>query len=105
MSILVDNEMLNEYLLTEEEYSNLGGYGIFCGRKCVAEKKAQGIPPKRGRKNIAEFEAEQRQKMQMMQQQQNQSSGGNRTGLIVGGVALLAVVGITIYVIRKRRQS
>lgn len=88
-----------------DEYSNLGGYGIFCGRKCVERKKSQGIPPKRGKKNIAEWEAEQAQKAQMMQQQQDQQGGGSKTGLIVGGVLVLALVGVAIYVIRKRKQS
>jgi cobalamin biosynthesis Mg chelatase CobN len=92
-------------LVDEYQYSNLGGYGIFCGRKCVAEKQAQGIPPKRGKKNIAAWEAEQAQRTQMMQQQQNQQAGGSRTGLIVGGLALVVIAGIAIYVIRKRKQA
>jgi hypothetical protein len=91
---------------TVDEYSNLGGYGIFCGKKCVAEKQAQGIPPKRGKKNIAEFEQmmQQRQQEQMVAQEA-QSGGGSKTGLIIGGVALLAVTGIIIYIIKKRKAK
>lgn len=86
-----------------DKYSNLGGYGIFCGRKCVERKKAQGIAPKRGKKNIAEFEAEQAQQRQMMQQPEQQR--GNRTGLIVGGAALLLAVGVIVFIIRKRKEE
>ena len=44
----------------EDDYSNLGGYGLFCGKKCVAQRQAEGIAPKRGKKNIALWEASQR---------------------------------------------
>ena len=96
-------------LVDEYQYSNLGGYGIFCGKKCVAEKQAQGIPPKRGKKNIALWEAQQSQRTMMQNQQQGGGAGGagggSRTGLIVGGVLLLAIAGVAIYVIKKRKEA
>jgi hypothetical protein len=88
-----------------DDYAYAGGYGIFCGKKCVAEKQAQGIAPKRGSKNIAEFEALQAQAQRQYQLQQEQSSGGSKTGLIIGGVLLLGVVGTIIYIVKKRKSK
>lgn len=91
---------------TVDKYFNAGGYGIFCGKKCVAEKKAQGIPPKRGKKNIAAFEEEQRLlREQMRVQQEQEQGGGSKTGLIIGGVVLLGVIGTIIYIIKKRKDK
>ena len=89
---------------TTDDYLYAGGYGIFCGKKCVAEKKAQGIPPKRGKKNIAEFEAEQAA-LNQSRMQQEQASGGSKTGLIIGGVVLLGVIGTIIFIIKKRKSK
>lgn len=88
-----------------DNYSNAGGYGIFCGKKCIAEKKAQGIPPKRGAKNIAEFQAEQSQNNQLNQQYDESVSSNSSTPLIIGGVLLLGVVTTIILVIRKRNKN
>ena len=30
-------------------WSNYGGYGIFCGKKCAAARQAAGVPPKAGK--------------------------------------------------------
>lgn len=99
-------------------FSNAGGYGLFCGRKCVAEKQAAGIPPKRsGRKgkHDAAFEATQQQ--QAAQQQSvttggkgssSSSGGGEKSGMSTGakvGIAVGAVVvlGLVGYLVMRKR--
>ena len=98
-----------------ETWSNGGGYGIFCGKKCQAEKKAQGIPPKRGKKNIAAFEAEQAAKAEQMAIQEakqakesknSSSSNGGKlsTGAKIGiGVGSAVLLGLIIYLIARKR--
>tara|TARA_R110000803_G_scaffold136813_1_gene203756 strand:- start:12319 stop:12591 length:273 start_codon:yes stop_codon:yes gene_type:complete len=83
-----------------EQYSSLEGYGIFCGKKCVAKKKAQGLPPKRGKKNIAEWEAQQVRDAQMYAE--SEEGGSSKTPLIIGGIVLLGVIGAIIYIVKKK---
>ena len=84
-----------------DNYSNAQGYGIFCGKKCVAEKQAQGIPPKNGKKNKARWAEE--QALKAAQAQQAESGGGSSTMLIIGslvGVAL--IIGVIVMIKRKK---
>ena len=102
------------------DFSNAGGYGIFCGKKCIAKRKAAGIPPKRGAKNIAAFEAEQAAKAEAEAAEQaailaEQSSGGGSgsgsgakggmsTGVKIGiGVGSLVLVSLISYLIFRKR--
>jgi hypothetical protein len=103
-----------------DNYSNAGGYGLFCGRKCVAEKQAAGIPPKRsgrGGKHDAAFESAQQQAMPppppptaggggsrgagaVGGNGQGGMSTGAKIGIGVGAVVILGLVGYLI--IRKK---
>lgn len=90
----------------EQGYSNAQGYGIFCGKKCIAKKKAQGIPPKRGRKNIASWTEEQTALARAQGQQEGASSsdsgGSSNAPLIIGGVLVLGIVA-TILIVKMRK--
>lgn len=89
--------MVDYYL---EEYSNAGGYGMFCGKKCVAKKEAACQPYKFGK-----------QKGQLppaCAAAQNAAYGGqgsgsgSKTALIIGGIVVVAaVVGVIVLARRK----
>jgi len=86
-----------------EHYQNAQGYGIFCGKKCVAEKQAQGIAPKRGKKNISEWNAQQAQAAQAQQAMSEKSGGKSKAPLIIGVVLGVAVIA-TVIIIAKRKK-
>jgi hypothetical protein len=85
----------------ESDFSNAQGYGIFCGKKCVARKQAEGIPPKRGKKNIAAWE--QRQAEMQAQYAGAQAAGNSKAPIIIASlIGVAAIVGIVIYIKRKK---
>lgn len=91
-----------------DNYSNAGGYGLFCGKKCVAEKQAQGIAPKRSGfkgKHDAAFQALQSQKMTAASMQQAAEGGGKKSKapLIIGVVLVLGIVA-TVVIIKMKKK-
>lgn len=91
---------------TMDEYMNAGGYGIFCGKKCIAKKQAQGIAPKRGKKHIASWNAQQAQAAAAAAAAQtaNKSGSKSKTGMIIGIGVLVVALGIVV-VVRSRKKS
>ncbi len=84
----------------EDNYSNAQGYGIFCGKKCVARKKAEGIAPKRGKKNIATWNAEQAAIARAQEGAGSQSS--SKAPLVIGVVLVLGIIA-TIVIVKMRK--
>lgn len=91
--------------MEDNTYLNAMGHGIFCGKNCARDREAQGIPPKRGRKNIARFTDLQASK-NIVSNAGNTSEGGSSAGLIVGGlVAAGLVITVVVLVIKKRNSN
>ena len=88
----------------ESEYSNAQGYGLFCGKKCVAKKQAQGIPPKRGKKNIALWEAQQKVQQQQQVVAAAASGGKSKAPIIIATVLGIGLI-IGAVVLVKRRNK
>jgi len=85
-----------------DSYSNALGYGIFCGKKCAAEKAAQGIPPKNGKKNKERWAAEQAQKAQ--EQANSNSSGTSKAPIIIVSLLGVALIVGVIVIIKRRKK-
>lgn len=84
----------------EDNYSNAQGYGIFCGKKCVARKKAEGIAPKRGKKNIAAWNAEQDAGKKS---QEDDNTKPSKAPLVIGVVLVLGIIA-TIVIVKMRKK-
>jgi hypothetical protein len=89
-----------------DDYSNAQGYGIFCGKKCVAKKQAQGIAPKRsgkGGKHDAAWQALQNEQAVVAQQQEVLAGGGkSKAPLIIGGLLVVAAI-VTVIILKTRK--
>jgi hypothetical protein len=87
----------------DTDFSNAQGYGLFCGKKCVARKQAEGIPPKRGKKNIAAWEARQAEQQQAAMAA---SGGGGRSKapiVIASLIGVALIVGIVVVIKRRNK--
>lgn len=90
-----------------DEYANAEGYGIFCGKKCIERKQAQGILPK-GAVKQAEKESEVALNQALAQglsatptaPAQSGMSTGAVVGVIIGGLVLLG--GLAYMMLRKK---
>ena len=91
-----------------DDYSNAQGYGIFCGRKCVAKKQAQGIAPKRsgkGGKHDAAWEALQNDQVLAAAADADADAAGggsSKTPLIIGGLLVVAAI-VTVVILKTRK--
>ena len=95
--------------MEHSDYLNAGGYGFWCGKRCVEKKQAAGKRPIFGKGNKAAFDQEQIAKEQaaaaaLAQAQSGGSGGGgSSTGLIIAAVLGLAVIGGVIYFVRRKK--
>lgn len=84
-----------------EQYSNAGGYGLFCGKKCAAQKEAACVPYKRGKmKGQIPLACQQRVAAAAAQ---NRGGERSKTGLIVGSLVGVALIVGIIVIVRKRK--
>tara|TARA_R110000782_G_scaffold2023_1_gene8002 strand:- start:7870 stop:8160 length:291 start_codon:yes stop_codon:yes gene_type:complete len=96
-------------MIDDDDYSSAQGYGIFCWKKCVAKKQAQGIPPKRGGKggkhDIA-WQAIQDANIAAAAAANNDSDGDgggkSKVPLIIGGLLVVAAI-VTVVIIKTRK--
>jgi hypothetical protein len=89
------------------DWSEYGGYGLFCGRKCAEAKKEAGIPPKGGRKLAKVKEAEAELLMAQAAMAAQNQEDRSWSPLAVSGVVAASLMGIALMVviIRKSRNK
>ena len=92
---------MNEY----GGWSSIMGYGLFCGKRCVAERKAAGIPP-RGSKRLAkktESDAEMVMATAALEAQRQGDKSWSPTA--VTGVVVASLLGIALMVVIIKRAK
>jgi hypothetical protein len=90
-----------------ENYSNAGGYGFWCGKKCVAAKQAAGIPPLGSSKaqkaqDSASDSILAQAALEQVRKEEKTMGAGAIAGII--GASLLGLT-LMIVVIRKTRKK
>ena len=84
-------------------WSNYGGYGLFCGKKCAEARKAAGVPPKANK--VAKLKSAEADMMlaqaAILAQNQEDKSW---SPLAVAGVVGASLLGIAVMVVIIRRS-
>ena len=94
-----------------DSYSDAGGYGFWCGKKCAARKAEEGKRPNFGKSNKAAFDEAQEQKRIMEEQaaaaaaaaEAEQGGGGSKMPLIIGGVLVVGII-VTVVIVKMRKK-
>jgi hypothetical protein len=88
------------------DWSQYGGYGLFCGKKCAEAKAAAGIPPS-GRKLAKLKEADAELLMAEAAMAAQNQEDRSWSPLAVSGVVAASLMGIALMVviIRKSRNK
>lgn len=90
--------MVDYYL---EEYSNAGGYGFWCGKKCRAKKEASCTPIKFG-KQKGQLPPACAAAQNAAYGGQGSGSGSKTAAIVIGGVLVVgAIVGVIVLARRK----
>lgn len=88
------------------DWSNAGGYGFWCGKKCVEKKQAAGIPPLGARKARKQQEVENDAILAQaaLEKVRKVDEGSEWSPMAVAGVVGASFLGIAIMVliIKKR---
>jgi hypothetical protein len=84
-----------------EEYSDAGGYGFWCGKKCVERKQTKCKPIKYG-KNKGQLPPECLAAQNSAYNDDDSGSGGNTAAIVIGSLVVIgAIVGVVVLARRK----
>ena len=91
----------------QQLYSNAQGYGFWCNDKCVAEKKAAGIPPLGGGSAIKQTQADSDALLAQAALIQAQKEDKSLSGAAIAGIIGVSLLGIALMVviIKKTRKA
>ena len=95
--------MINEEYY--EDYSNAGGYGFWCGKKCVDKKRMAGKAPKFGKKHKSAYAEEQAAiaSAKIAAAAEAEQAGGSKAPLVIGGLLVVGII-VTVVIIKMKKK-
>jgi len=82
-----------------DNWNNADGYGFWCGKKCVEQKKAAGIPPLGARKTTKAAQAAADQTMAEAALLKAGAEDSGWSPMATAGVVVASLLGIALMVV------